>query len=238
MTHVKRHVIFDLDGTLINSSESVLGSFASAFENCNRELKYPLTEEEKAEFEDDFGEDKVSDNGYWWNIISINRLEAVHDYIDSLPEVGKVLSIASGIKVAKELKNGEPISELDLALVKNLLPQDLKETLLSSYISQDENQVRIASRVLETSKGLKRNELLHEIEDTLQNQFGFQENEYRLTGLAVLYNNMLQSLFSSQIATLGVVFISIMLMFFILYDRSIVFFSVIILLELFFCLHC
>ena len=169
------------------------------------------------DFEDDFGEDKASNNGYWWNINSINRLEAVHDYIDSLPEVGKVLSIASGIKVAKELKNGEPISELDLALVKNLLPQDIKETLLSSYISQDENQVRIASRVLETSKGLKRNELLLEIENTLQDQFGFQESDYRLTGLAVLYNNMLQSLFSSQIATLGVVFISIMLMFFILF---------------------
>ncbi|GIT60556.1 MAG: hypothetical protein Ct9H300mP20_03830 [Gammaproteobacteria bacterium] len=52
--------------------------------------------------------------------------KGVHDYMDSLPEVGKVLSVASGIKVAEELKDGEPISELDLALVKNLLPEGYK----------------------------------------------------------------------------------------------------------------
>ena len=176
---------------------------------------------EKSDFEDDYEddfepEDSVT-NGYWWNIINVKRLEAVHDYLDSLPEIGKVLSVASGIKVAKELKDGEPISELDLALFKNLLPEDIQATFLSSYISNDENQVRISSRVLETSKSLKRNDLLKEIEDTLQNKFGFQEGEYRLTGLAVLYNNMLQSLFSSQIGTLGVVFVSIMIMFIFLF---------------------
>ena len=169
------------------------------------------------DFEDDFGFDETTSNGYWWNIINIKRLEAVHDYLDSLPEVGKVLSVASGIKVAEELKDGEPISELDLALVKNLLPEDIKETLLSSYISEDENQVRISSRVLETSKTLKRNDLLNEIENTLENEFGFKKGEYRLTGLAVLYNNMLQSLFSSQIGTLGVVFVVIMIMFVVLF---------------------
>ena len=169
------------------------------------------------DFEDDFGFDETSTNGYWWNIINIKRLEAVHDYMDSLPEVGKVLSVASGIKVAEELKDGEPISELDLALVKNLLPEDIKETLLSSYISEDENQVRISSRVLETSKTLKRNDLLKEIENTLEDEFGFKKGEYRLTGLAVLYNNMLQSLFSSQIGTLGVVFVVIMIMFVVLF---------------------
>ena len=169
------------------------------------------------DFEDDFGFDETTSNGYWWNIINIKRLEAVHDYMDSLPEVGKVLSVASGIKVAEELKDGEPISELDLALVKNLLPEDIKETLLSSYISEDENQVRISSRVLETSKTLKRNDLLNEIENTLENEFGFKKGEYRLTGLAVLYNNMLQSLFSSQIGTLGVVFVVIMIMFVVLF---------------------
>ena len=174
---------------------------------------------EESDFEDDFEDDfgETSANGYWWNIINIKRLETVHDYIDSLPEVGKVLSVASGIKVAEELKGGEPISELDLALVKNLLPEDIKDTLLSSYISEDENQVRISSRVLETSKTLKRNELLKEIENTLENEFGFKKEEYRLTGLAVLYNNMLQSLFSSQIGTLGVVFLVILIMFVVLF---------------------
>ena len=182
-----------------------------------------LPEEEKSlveDFDDDFvdffnGDEEL--NGYWWNTINIKKVEAVHDYLEDQPEIGKVLSIASGIKVAEDLKEGGSLSELDLALVKNLLPDDIKNTLLSSYISKDENQVRISTRVLETSKTLKRNELLKEIEDTLENEFGFQKGEYRLTGLAVLYNNMLQSLFSSQIGTLGVVFVSIMIMFIFLF---------------------
>ena len=175
------------------------------------------TEEEG--FDDDFGfeEDLGSANGYWWNTISINKLEEVHDYVESLPEIGKVLSVASGIKVARELNDGEELSELDLALVKNMLPEDIKDSLLSSYISQDENQVRISARVLESSYGLNRNELLEEISNTLESDYGFSKEEYRLTGLAVLYNNMLQSLFDSQIGTISIVFSVIFIMFLILF---------------------
>jgi predicted RND superfamily exporter protein len=168
-------------------------------------------------FDDDFGFEEAEMNGYWWNTIALEKLEKVHDYLDSLPEIGKVLSVASGIKVAEELNDGEALSELDLALVKNMLPEDIKDTLLSSYISKDENQVRISARVLESTGGLNRNELLKDISDTLENEFGFKEDEYRLTGLAVLYNNMLQSLFSSQIGTLGIVFGAISIMFLILF---------------------
>ncbi len=174
---------------------------------------------EEEGFDDDFGfeEDIESVNGYWWNTISISKLEEVHDYIESLPDIGKVLSVASGIKVARELNDGEELSELDLALVKNMLPEDIKESLLSSYISADENQVRISARVLESSYGLNRNELLEEISTTLETKYGFSKQEYRLTGLAVLYNNMLQSLFDSQIGTISIVFSVIFFMFLILF---------------------
>ena len=169
-------------------------------------------------FDDDFGfEDEGSQDGYWWNTISLERLEKIHDYIDSLPEIGKVLSVASGIKVARELKDGEPLSELDLALVKNMLPEDIKENLLSSYISKDENQVRISARVIESAEGLNRNELLNEISNNLQDEFSLEQDQFRLTGLAVLYNNMLQSLFDSQIGTIVIVFTIIFLMFLILF---------------------
>ena len=169
-------------------------------------------------FDDDFGfEDEGAQDGYWWNTISLERLENIHDYIDSLPEIGKVLSVASGIKVARELKDGEPLSELDLALVKNMLPEDIKENLLSSYISEDENQVRISARVIESAEGLNRNELLNEISNNLQNEFSLEQDQFRLTGLAVLYNNMLQSLFDSQIGTIVIVFTIIFLMFLILF---------------------
>ena len=173
---------------------------------------------EEENFDDDFGfEDDESNNGYWWNTISLDQLEEIHDYLDSLPEIGKVLSVASGIKVARELKDGEPLSELDLALVKNMLPEDIKENLLSSYISDDENQVRISARVIESAEGLNRNELLSNISETLQVEYKLEKDQFRLTGLAVLYNNMLQSLFDSQIGTIVIVFTIIFFMFLILF---------------------
>ena len=178
-----------------------------------------ITDIEEESFDDDFGfEDEESiNNGYWWNTISLEKLEQIHDYLDSLPEIGKVLSVASGIKVATELKDGEPLSELDLALVKNMLPEEIKENLLSSYISNDENQVRISARVIESAEGLNRNELLYEISETLKTEYSLEEEQFRLTGLAVLYNNMLQSLFDSQIGTIVIVFSIIFLMFLILF---------------------
>ena len=169
-------------------------------------------------FDDDFGfDDEDTSTGYWWNTIALDQLEGIHDYIESLPEIGKVLSVASGIKVARELKDGEPLSELDLALVKNMLPEDIKDNLLSSYISEDENQVRISARVIESAKGLNRNDLLSGISSTLQKDYGLEPNQFRLTGLAVLYNNMLQSLFDSQIRTIVIVFSIIFLMFLVLF---------------------
>ena len=173
---------------------------------------------EEDNFDDDFSfEDDEPNNGYWWNTISLDQLEEIHDYVDSLPEIGKVLSVASGIKVARELKDGEPLSELDLALVKNMLPEDIKDNLLSSYISDDENQVRISARVIESAKGLNRNELLTKISKTLQTEYKLDKDQFRLTGLAVLYNNMLQSLFDSQIGTIVIVFTIIFFMFLILF---------------------
>ena len=85
-------------------------------------------------FDDDFSSEQEISDGYWWNTIALGQLEEIHDYVDSLPEIGKVLSVASGIKVARELKDGEPLSELDLALVKNMLPDDIKDNLLSCLL--------------------------------------------------------------------------------------------------------
>jgi len=59
--------------------------------------------------------------------------------------------------------------------------------------------------------------LLEQIHDHLTNEMGFAEEEVHLTGLLVMYNNMLQSLFKSQILTLGTVFVAILIMFLFLF---------------------
>ena len=166
-------------------------------------------------FEDDLFEDISSDaSGYWWNTYSLKTLEEIHDYLDSIPEIGKVLSVASGIKLAREINDGEDLNDLELAILRSVLPEDIRETLLYSYINKDDSVVRISTRVNESAANLNRNELLEKINYDLQNQFNLKPDQYEITGLAVLYNNMLQSLFKSQIGSLLIVFavISIMLL--------------------------
>ena len=172
-------------------------------------------------FEDDLFEDESSNaSGYWWNATSLAKLEKIHDYLDEIPEMGKVLSVASGIKLARMINDNNELNDLELALLRSVLPEDIKKTLLYSYINQDDSRVRISARVLESAKTLNRNELLEKIKYDLVNKFDLSKDQIQITGLAVLYNNMLQSLFSSQIKSLGIVFTVIGLMMLLLF-RSI-----------------
>ncbi len=164
-------------------------------------------------FEDDLFEDETSEAaGYWWNIYSLNELEKIHDYLDSIPEIGKVLSVASGVKLARQINDGEDLNDLELALLRSVLPEDIRESLLYSYINKDDSVVRISTRVNESASNLNRNDLLNMIDNKLQTEFNLDPSQYEMTGLAVLYNNMLQSLFKSQIGSLLIVFAVISLM--------------------------
>ena len=162
--------------------------------------------------EDEFFDDSLFDDessnasGYWWNVYSLAELEEIHDYLDSLPEIGKVLSVASGIKLARLINDGEDLNDLELALLRSVLPEDIRETLLYSYINKDDSVVRISTRVNESAENLNRDELLQKINNDLITKFNLSEDRFEITGLAVLYNNMLQSLFQSQIGSLLVVF--------------------------------
>ena len=165
-------------------------------------------------FLDDLFEDENSQaSGYWWNIYSLSKLEEIHDYLDDKDEIGKVLSVASGLKLARKINDDQDLNDLELALLRSVLPEDIKDTLLYSYINEDDSVVRISTRVVETSDGLNRNNLIAEIKNDLKNEFKLDDDQITITGLAVLYNNMLQSLFSAQIGSILIVFSVIGLMF-------------------------
>ena len=123
-----------------------------------------------------------------------------------------MLSVSSGIKLARLINDGNDLNDLELALLRSVLPEDIRETLLYSYINKDDSIVRISTRVNESSSDLNRKDLLEKINTDLQTKFNLTEDQFELTGLAVLYNNMLQSLFSSQIGSLSLVFMVIALM--------------------------
>jgi predicted RND superfamily exporter protein len=156
----------------------------------------------------------------WFTYQKMERLSNVHDYLDSLPETGKVQSISTTLDILAQVNGGEPLDALELAFVPAAVPDDLKGILLTPYISEEHDQARFSIRILETSPDLRRQELLDRIRNHLTEEMGFEDDQVQLTGMTVMYNNMLQSLFDSQIKTLAVVFLAIMVMFLILF-RSI-----------------
>ena len=169
---------------------------------------------------DDFGEileDEIDQQGFWFNSDNLFYLETIHDYLENRPEIGKVLSVSSGIKLAEIANSGERLTDLELALLRKLLPEDIESQLLSAYITNDDNQVRLSARVIESYEGLNRKELISSVKYDLENKFNISEDKYKLTGISVIYNNLLQSLFGSLIGSIGIVFLSIFVMFLFLF---------------------
>ena len=173
-----------------------------------------ITEEFDDEF-DDFGLE-TEEFGYWFNSQNLSSLEKIHDYLERRPEIGKVLSVSSAVKLA-EIAKGDKLDDLELALLRKVLPEDINNELLSSYISDDDNQVRLSARVIESMDGLNRKNLIDEVKNDLIQNYKLSEDQFYLSGISVIYNNLLQSLFQSLIGSLTIVFSAIFIMFVILF---------------------
>ena len=170
---------------------------------------------------DDFEEESVAGEasqppGYWFTVAGLTEIERIHDHVDSLEESGKVLSLATVYKVARDLL-GHRIDDIQLTLAYQKLPPSIKQALIDPYMSVEADEARIAVRIKETSHTLRRADLLASLDTFMRDELQWPEDRYRFTGMLVLYNNMLQSLFSSQILTLGVVFVAITAMLVILF---------------------
>ena len=168
-------------------------------------------------FDDETEEYDIGADSYWYNSFRLKTVAAIHDYLESLDEAGKVLSIATTVDVMKILNDDEELDTFFLSLLYKKIPQDIKETLFDPYLSADGNQIRISFRVFESYPELQRNALINKIKTDLVETIGLEASQVKLTGLLVLYNNVLQSLFRSQILTIGVVFLAIMAMFLVLF---------------------
>jgi predicted RND superfamily exporter protein len=162
-------------------------------------------------------EKKEDDGRYWFTSDRMALAKKIHDYLESLPEIGKVLSLGTMLKIAEKLNHGKPLDNFQLALLYGELPRRIKALVLAPYVSVEHNQLRFSVRVKDSEKSLKRDALLKKIRRDLTGKLGLKEENVHLAGLLVLYNNMLQSLFESQILTLGVVVLALMAMFLLLF---------------------
>ena len=186
-------------------------------------LKFPSDTGKKKSENDEFDEwDEENNNNnedkskYWFTRDKIDKIIKVHDYLESLPEVGKVLSFGSILRVAEDL-NDKELQSLEIAVLYSKIPDEIKKEIISPYISVENDEARISIRIKDSMKDLRRDDLIKRINTELNTKLGLEKNEYKLAGVLILFNNLLQSLFKSQILTLGIVILGIFLMFFILF---------------------
>ncbi len=187
--------------------------------------------DEDTSFEDDFDIDDfdnlygvvndseagITGTSYWFNSFTLQHVAEIHDYLDSLNETGKVISLTTSMRMLQKLSPDILDDDFALALLYKQLPQEMKSSLIAPYLSADGNQLRFSIRVFESNASLRRQDLLMKIRHHFTTELGLDDEQVKITGMLVLYNNMLQSLFQSQILTLGVVFIAILLMFLVLF---------------------
>jgi predicted RND superfamily exporter protein len=186
----------DVVTQISNSKDAELDSFADEFETTDAEKKK-----------------------YWFTKSKMDKITQVHNYLDSLEPIGKVLSLATLLEVGKTLNDNKELDGISLALISKELPLKYKEIILLPYVDVDNNMARISTRVIDSLKDLKRNELLRKIDKDLNQMLNEDYVEYKISNLLVIYNNMLQSLFDSQIKTIGLVVIILFFMFLILFKN-------------------
>ena len=185
-------------------------------------LKFPT--KQKIEKDDQFSEweediDENEDKSkYWFTRDKMDKILKVHDYLDSLPEIGKVLSFGSILRVAEDL-NKKELQSLEIAVLYSKIPEEIKQEIISPYISVENDEARISVRIKDSLKDLRRNDLIKKINSEINN-LGLNNKEYKLAGVLIIFNNLLQSLFKSQILTLGIVMLGIFIMFLILFRNT------------------
>ena len=184
-------------------------------------LKFPdklkVEAGEDDEFEDWGDEEDQDSEKYWFTKDKVDRIQAVHNYLDSLTAVGKVLSFSSIVEVATQLNNNKPLGTLEMGVLYSKIPESIKKDIIDPYISIIDNEARISLRIIDSQDGLRRNDLIKQINYDLENKLKLDKEEFKLAGVLILFNNLLQSLFKSQILTLGLVMIGIFVMFIILF---------------------
>ncbi|MFL2875904.1 MAG: RND family transporter [Candidatus Pelagibacter sp.] len=189
-------------------------------------LKFPTKTNNKNVEQDEFDWEEENDTNedkakYWFTRDKMDKIIKVHDYLDSLPEIGKVLSFGSILRVAEDLNN-KKLQSLEIAVLYSKIPASIKEEIITPYISVEKDEARISVRIKDSLKNLRRNELINKINTELNTELNLEKNEYQLAGVLILFNNLLQSLFKSQILTLGIVILGIFCMFFILFRNIVI----------------
>jgi predicted RND superfamily exporter protein len=149
---------------------------------------------------------------------SIQQLQVAQTILKQYPASGNTTSVVNFTELAMKLNQGRPLTEYELTAIYRLVDENLRETLLGSYFSLEHQQLRLSSRVKDSTEGFNRKEYLENLRHDLEAN-GIAKDQYQFTNLFVLYQDILQRLFTSQILTLGLVYIALLLVMWVLFKR-------------------
>lgn len=183
-------------------------------------LKFKDSDSKSTKNDDDFFQGSDSNeykDSYWFTNFRVNNIVNVHKYLESLPEIGKVLSFYSVLQLGEKINDNKKLGPLEMAILYSKLPDDIKKTIVTPYVSIENNEARISLRIIDSNPNLNRKELLIKIQKDLEEKLKLKKDEFKITGVLVIFNNLLQSLFDSQIKTLGITFAGIFILLLILF---------------------
>jgi len=183
-------------------------------------LKFKDTDSKNNKSDDDFFQGSDSNeykDSYWFTNFRVNNIVNVHQYLETLPEIGKVLSFYSVLQLGEKINDNKKLGPLEMAILYSKLPDDIKKSIVTPYVSIENNEARISLRIIDSNPNLNRKELLIKIQKDLEEKLNLNKDEFKITGILVIFNNLLQSLFDSQIKTLGITFAGIFILLLILF---------------------
>ncbi len=181
-------------------------------------IKFPPYVAPIQDIESDFfsDEEDLYPERYWFTPDKIEVLNKVQNYLDTRPEVGKVVSLATLESVARNFNEGQPLGAVELVSTLSLVPESIRKDLIEPYAAPDQGLMRITTRIHETGEPFSRDELIQDIKDYAVEELNIAPEDIHVTGMTVLFNGMLKKLFSSQASTLLFVIGATFLMFWIL----------------------
>ena len=170
--------------------------------------------EDEIFLEEDLFSENISEES-WFTDEKIITIKKIHQYLESRKEIGKVQSIYSLIEMGN-LINKKELTNFEISILYKEIPENYKIRLINPFLSTENNMVKINARVKDSYE-INRNQLIFEIKKYIESEFN-NVDTFEINGLLVLYNNMLQSLFDSQLKSFGIILLAIFVMFLILFQ--------------------
>ena len=184
--------------------------------------------EQNSTASDDFGdfeaEYAANENKpqYWFTSEKMRIIGKIDDFlkdknITGHEFIGNVSSLASLLKLGKQINQGRDLDDLSLALIYSEMPENYREMVLSPFVNIEANEAHFSVRTIDSDPRLRRAKFLKDLQSGLNSLLEGEQASAQISGIMVLYNNMLQSLMSSQIDTLGITVLVLFVLFVIIF---------------------